>query len=82
MIAASKGDNLCCVKFMGFPPAIHDLTAGDQDQIQLHERAAEASRAQFGRRGLVRGGVDLSNACRETCADDLEHHRAELPVPA
>ena len=36
-------------------------------QIQLHEQAAEAARAHFGRKVFVRGVVEASNHCRENC---------------
>jgi biotin synthase len=37
-------------------------------QVALHERAAAATREQFGREVFVRGVVEVSNFCREQCS--------------
>src|SRR5882757_4530005 len=37
-------------------------------QEAFHEKAANASRARFGRQVFVRGVVEVSNYCRENCA--------------
>jgi biotin synthase len=43
------------------------LTARGAAQTTLHRRAAELTRARFGRRVFVRGVVEVSNHCRENC---------------
>lgn len=43
------------------------LTARGAEQATLHRRAAELTRARFGRRVFVRGVVEVSNHCRENC---------------
>jgi biotin synthase len=37
-------------------------------QTAFHEKAAQATRARFGKRVFVRGVVEVSNFCRENCA--------------
>jgi len=49
-------------------PSERDLAAGGADQEALHERAAAATREQFGNRVFVRGVVEVSNFCRQNCA--------------
>jgi biotin synthase len=43
------------------------LYARGRAQAALHERAAEATRGQFGRRVFVRAVLEISNYCRENC---------------
>ena len=45
-----------------------DLNASGSRQTALHESAAEATRAGFGRNVFVRAVVEVSNFCRENCA--------------
>jgi biotin synthase len=45
-----------------------DLNASAARQTDLHESAAEATRAAFGRNVFVRAVVEVSNFCRENCA--------------
>src|SRR5580700_496017 len=45
-----------------------DLNANGSRQTALHESAAEATRAEFGRNVFVRAVVEVSNFCRENCA--------------
>src|SRR5271154_5133010 len=45
-----------------------DLTATGTRQVAMHESAAAATRAEFGRNVFVRGVVEVSNFCRENCA--------------
>ena len=45
-----------------------DLNAAGSRQATLHESAAEATRARFGRNIFVRAVVEVSNFCRENCA--------------
>ena len=45
-----------------------DLTACGTTQVELHERAAEATREQFGHKVFVRGVVEISNFCRQNCS--------------
>jgi len=45
-----------------------DLQAIGSRQAALHESAAEATRAEFGRNVFVRAVVEVSNFCRENCA--------------
>jgi biotin synthase len=49
-------------------PSKRDLAACGADQEALHERAAAATREQFGNRVFVRGVVEVSNFCRQNCA--------------
>ncbi len=44
------------------------LNASGSRQTALHESAAEATRAGFGRNVFVRAVVEVSNFCRENCA--------------
>lgn len=50
-----------------FPTEL-DLTSRGAVQSSLHERAASATRAKFGREAYVRAVVEVSNYCRENCA--------------
>ena len=52
----------------GFFPSVDDITATGAVQSGLHERAAAAARAQFGRAVFVRAVVEISNHCRQQCA--------------
>ncbi|HEV7927819.1 MAG TPA: radical SAM protein [Verrucomicrobiae bacterium] len=45
-----------------------NLNASGSRQIALHESAADATRAGFGRNVFVRAVVEVSNFCRENCA--------------
>ncbi len=45
-----------------------DLNASGARQSALHDSAAEATRAEFGRNVFVRAVVEVSNFCRENCA--------------
>jgi biotin synthase len=45
-----------------------DLNASGSRQAALHESAAKATRAEFGRNVFVRAVVEVSNFCRENCA--------------
>jgi biotin synthase len=45
-----------------------DLTATGARQVAMHESAAAATRAEFGRNVFVRAVVEVSNFCRENCA--------------
>ena len=45
-----------------------DLNASGSRQRALHEFAAEATRAEFGRNVFVRAVVEVSNFCRENCS--------------
>jgi biotin synthase len=44
------------------------LRARGEAQEDLHQQAAAAARARFGRRVFVRAVVEISNFCRENCA--------------
>jgi biotin synthase len=44
-----------------------DLTSTGDAQDSLHERAADATRKEFGRKVFVRAVVEVSNFCRENC---------------
>ncbi len=48
-------------------PNERDLTAAGTEQAKLHERAATATRGQFGNRVFVRAVVEVSNFCRQNC---------------
>ena len=50
-----------------FFPGAADLTARGPRQETLHEQAAGAAAARFGRQVFVRGVVEVSNFCRENC---------------
>jgi biotin synthase len=62
-------------------PVEADLAAGGAAQMDLHRRAALATRARFGREVFVRAVVEVSNFCRENCTycgmrrDNRELHR-------
>src|SRR5580765_5209966 len=43
------------------------LHARGEEQKVLHERAAEAAQAHFGKKVFVRAVVEISNYCRENC---------------
>jgi len=43
------------------------LNARGAAQSELHERAAQAARHEFGRRVFIRAVVEVSNYCRENC---------------
>jgi len=45
-----------------------DLNASGARQTALHESAADATRANFGRSVFVRAVVEVSNFCRENCS--------------
>jgi biotin synthase len=49
-------------------PSETDLKANGTRQAALHNAAAEATRAGFGRNVFVRAVVEISNYCRENCA--------------
>jgi biotin synthase len=49
-------------------PTEADLISVGAGQAELKERAAAATRRQFGREVFVRGVVEVSNYCRENCA--------------
>jgi biotin synthase len=50
-----------------FFPGDSDLALNGKAQMRLHERAAAATRKQFGNRIFVRAVVEISNFCRENC---------------
>jgi biotin synthase len=56
------------VREIDYDPSERDLTAGGAAQEALHDRAAAATREQFGNKVFVRGVVELSNFCRQNCA--------------
>jgi len=56
------------VQEIDYYPNERDLTAAGAAQEALHDRAAAATREQFGNRVFVRGVVELSNFCRQNCA--------------
>jgi biotin synthase len=49
-------------------PTQPDLSVRGAAQAELHGRAAEVARAQFGRRVFIRGVVEISNFCRQNCS--------------
>ena len=51
-----------------YVPAEAELALNGSSQAVLHERAAAATREQFGREIFVRAVVEVSNYCRENCA--------------
>jgi biotin synthase len=51
-----------------YDPNETDLIATGAKQKALHEAAAAATRARFGRQVFVRAVVEVSNFCRENCA--------------
>jgi biotin synthase len=53
---------------MSFFPSYPLLCSRASAQQSLHEQAAHAARASFGRQVFVRGVVEVSNFCRENCA--------------
>lgn len=50
-----------------YHPNERDLTASGAAQTELHERAARATRGQFGNSVFVRAVVEVSNFCRQNC---------------
>jgi len=56
------------VRVENYFPKLADLAAESSLQAALHERAAGATRAEFGREVFVRAVVEVSNFCRENCA--------------
>ena len=52
----------------GFFPAEFEIALNGAAQTALHERAAAATRKQFGKNVFVRAVVEVSNFCRENCA--------------
>jgi biotin synthase len=56
------------VRFQNYFPTAADLEAEESVQVDLHSRAVEATRAQFGHEVFVRAVVEVSNFCRENCA--------------
>ncbi len=48
-------------------PTESELAVNGAAQIALHERAAAATRKDFGRKVFVRAVVEVSNFCRENC---------------
>ena len=50
-----------------FFPTAQDLESSGARQAALHERAAAATREQFGRAVFVRAVVEVSNFCRQNC---------------
>ncbi len=44
-----------------------DLSSAGAAQLALHERAATATRNEFGKKVFVRAVVEVSNFCRENC---------------
>jgi len=73
-----------------FQPRLTDLTTNGSRQLALHERAAAATWARFGRQVFVRGVVEVSNFCRENCHycgmrrdnESLDRYRASLDALA
>jgi biotin synthase len=55
------------VSSYGHFPAESELASNGTAQTALHERAAAATRNQFGNRVFVRAVVEVSNFCRENC---------------
>lgn len=51
-----------------FFPGESDLALAGPSQVRLHERAAAATRKQFGKKVFVRAVVEISNHCRENCS--------------
>ena len=56
------------VSVQNYFPTATDLACVGVAQEDLHQRAAEATRTNFGRRVFVRAVVEVSNFCRENCA--------------
>ena len=52
----------------GYFPTESELALNGAAQAALHERAAAATRKQFGKNVFVRAVVEVSNFCRENCA--------------
>ena len=56
------------VPVQSYFPTESDLVTNGVVQAALHERAAAATRSQFGKKVFVRAVVEVSNYCRENCA--------------
>jgi biotin synthase len=56
------------VSSYGHFPTESELVLNGAAQVALHERAAAATRGQFGKKVFVRAVVEVSNFCRENCA--------------
>lgn len=73
------------VSSQGYFPTESELALNGAAQAAFHERAAAATRRQFGKRVFVRAVVEVSNFCRENCAycgmrrdnRDLARYRAK-----
>jgi biotin synthase len=52
----------------GYFPTESELALNGASQTALHERAAAATRIQFGEKVFVRAVVEVSNFCRENCS--------------
>ena len=50
-----------------FTVSRQSLRLKDREQVEFHEHAAAAARAEFGRNVFVRAVVEVSNYCRENC---------------
>jgi biotin synthase len=67
-VASNPRANLNCgVAAQDYFPTEAELITNGATQKNLHERAAAATRAQFGREVFVRAVVEVSNFCRENC---------------
>jgi biotin synthase len=51
----------------GYFPTESELALNGESQIVFHERAAAATRKDFGKEVFVRAVVEVSNFCRENC---------------
>src|ERR1041385_8728769 len=51
-----------------FKPTAELLLSRGEAQRAFHEKAAQATRARFGRQVFMRAVVEVSNYCRENCA--------------
>ena len=51
----------------GYFPTESELALNGAAQTALHERAADATRKDFGKKVFVRAVVEVSNFCRENC---------------
>lgn len=67
-VASSLSGNFNSPVIVGnYSPVEADVLSNGTMQTQLHERAADATRRQFGNRVFVRAVVEVSNYCRENC---------------
>src|SRR6187431_1919038 len=67
-IASTAPDSLNTrVMSHAFTVSRDHLRLKGREQEQLHERAAAAAVAEFGRKVFVRAVVEVSNYCRENC---------------